>query len=324
MRCGKARSLFSSYLESTIGGRSVAVLEEHLDGCSACRATYERLRGTVAMLDSVPEMEPPPDFHAAVMARVERARRIAPEPVRWWRTDWQHVFTIRVPARAAAVGVAVVLLVALAVQLTPLRTGVASLFGLQRPSKTAIADVDTEAPRQWEPWNPRVKSDSGLLIGVAFDSSGVYAIRLGTKSDQAVAFALDAAGSSYTGFVRNNQDSVVQVRAPSAGLVVAKVTWSYKDREREESVFLPARLDPNASRRSLSLTFDNATVRDVLREISVRYGVAVVASVDLHKPIVYAHVERGTPADALFDCLSGSNIKSRALAPSVFMVEPLK
>ena len=324
MKCGRVRDLFSRYMENAMDGNIIAKLDEHLAGCELCRHAYERFSATVAMLDGIPEVDPPADFHAAVMAQVERARRTVPTPVKWWSIDWQHVFTIRVPARAAAVGFAVVLLFALAFQFfPPLKSGMMNIIGLQKPSSTQITHIDEDAPRAWPPSNPGAKSDSDLLIGITADTANVYSVRLGTKSNTGVAFQVDVAGTNYSGFVVANRGSVIKVPAPAAGSVaVVGIAWSLNDRGRYESVFLPARLVRQSPPRSFVL--QNVKVEDVLRKICRDYGVAIIASGNLGKPVPYAEVDSATPNEALFYSLEQAGMKGRALGSSVFAVEPVR
>src|SRR5665647_1122912 len=124
MKCARAQELFSGYLEKTIQPPMGVAFEQHLAECAHCKAEYNRFHATTVVLDELPEVEPPPDMHAVIMARIERARREAPGKVRWLHFDWQSVFTVRVPARALAMGGAMLLVLAMLVQLTPLHTTV--------------------------------------------------------------------------------------------------------------------------------------------------------------------------------------------------------
>ncbi|MGB9618923.1 MAG: anti-sigma factor family protein, partial [Armatimonadota bacterium] len=227
MKCGKVRDLFSRYLENATDGRITARVEEHLSACESCRRAYQRFRATVAMLDSIPEVEPPADFHATVMAQVERAKRAAPAPVRWWTVDWQHVFTIRVPVRAAAVGIAAILLFVLAFQLfPPLRTGIASLLLPQKPAPAPISSIDDNAVRTPLPWSPKT-SGPGLQISVEPEKPGTYSVRLGTTSKKQVAFEVEVDGTKYSGSLAAGAGSQIKVPAPSAGSVaVVHIAWS--------------------------------------------------------------------------------------------------
>jgi len=324
MKCGRVRDVFSRYMENAMDGNMTARIDEHLAGCESCRHAYERFSATVAMLDGIPEVDPPAGFHAAVMAQVERTRRTVPTPVKWWSIDWQHVFTIRVPARAAAVGFAVVLLFALAFQFfPPLKSGMMTVLGLQKPSSTQITHIDEEAPPAWLPSNPGAKSDSALLISIAADAPKEYSVRLGTKSDKPVAFEVAVGATKYSGFVVANRVSAINVPAPPAGSVaVVHIAWSIQEWGRYQSLFLPAKLNTQSSLKSFRL--ENVKVRDVLRTVCREYGVAIIASGNLGKPIPYARVDEATPDDALYDSLNQVGMKARGLASSVYAVEPVR
>ena len=172
MKCAKAQELFSGYLENTILAPTRVALEQHLTQCPQCKAAYDRFHATAVVLDELPEVEAPLGLHAAVMARVEQARRAAPQRVAWWHVDWQSVFNARVPVRAVAMGFAVVLLLAVVVQLTPLRSMTAGFFW-QPPSTQIPLGEPVDAPKG--PLPPGVKQgtqvdyhrhDSGMTIGI--------------------------------------------------------------------------------------------------------------------------------------------------------------
>lgn len=330
MKCAKVRDMFSGYMENTLDSSSCVALEQHLAECPVCKADYDRFNAAIMMLEEMPEVDPPVGFHAKVMAGVERARRTTPQSVKWWRIDWQHVFTIRVPARAAAMGFAVLLMMAMVFQLTPVGTAVANFIGIQKAvEKTTGVEQDTVPP--WQPWGEQDKhsmSKLGLSISVTVDSTGgqnVYALRIETDSSSPVKFAVDANGREFSGDVVADRGSVVRVPA-AREMSIATVTWSYAAAEHAEQVFLPSEFNRRASSRRLSLTFENQSVRDILQTISERYGVVVLASGDLDRVVPYAAVESGNPDEALFHSVedTGAGMKRQVLATSVYIVEPAR
>ncbi len=322
MKCGKIRELFSSYLESAMDGRQSAEFEEHLAGCADCRAAYERVNATVMMLEEIPEVEPPADFHATVMARVQEARRAAPQPVRWWAIDWQRVFTIRVPARAAALGIAAVLLAAMVVQFTPLGGTVANLFGIakQGPQQQVIGDQDN--PRQWGPWTPKPKTQAGLQIIIRMEDANTYAIALGAASNDAIAYTLSVDGDSYSRTVKANEKWVVTMPAPKSGVTVAKVVWRFQDLNREAQVFLPAEISRKEMPRSLSV--EETNVQDLLQRLAQEYGIAIIASGYLQVKVPGGQIKDSSAGDALYYFLEGSGMRMTALSQSVYAVEPIR
>lgn len=326
MRCTRAQSLFSSYLENSIDNPLRIVFEEHLAACPRCKAAYDRFHAAVLMLEEMPEVEPPPDLHANVMMHVQRARQSAPKPVRWWQIDWQHVFTIRVPARAAAIGLAVLLLVVTAFQLTPLNTTVANIFGIRQSSSndTSIG-IGEELVNPWRPWDSQAKKDSGLLISVRHVSGNDYDLRLSTDWEKPVSFAINAGDKSYNGVVAKNQDAEIRL-SPSRdmGLMIAKVLWYCENMPKVEYVLLPARFNEYSSRERLTITLQNTTIREVLSQIAKAYGIVLLVSGDLNKTIAYATAKDANPSEALYGCLGSVGMNSRALANSIYVVEPVR
>jgi hypothetical protein len=71
------------------------VAEQHLDECSACRATYGALQRVLNVVDSLPVPERSPEYAEQVRRRIEAQ---LPAPTRGWR--WS--FNWRMPAAAAA------------------------------------------------------------------------------------------------------------------------------------------------------------------------------------------------------------------------------
>ncbi len=59
-----------------------AGVEAHLAGCASCRATLERLRQTLVLIDQAAEGEPPPGYEAVLWARLQD--ELDP-PLPWWR-----------------------------------------------------------------------------------------------------------------------------------------------------------------------------------------------------------------------------------------------
>ncbi len=326
MKCARVQDLFSSYLEGTMDSPLCMAVEQHLADCPRCKSAYDRFHAAVVMLEEMPEMEPPPDFHASVMAGVQRARVTAPKPVKWWEIDWQHVFTIRVPARAAAAAVAVLLLMVITVQLTPLGPVVGGFIGLRHAQHSTVPPVDDGGVNPWVPQGTSFSAaDAGLSIGIAARASGTYDLRLGTKSNEPVAFTIDTGRKAYNGVVVSDQDTVIKVSVPSTmASITAKVEWRHGNKGHDEALFLPAKFDERSSEKRLSFSMQNVTIRQVLRRISEDYGIVILASGDIDYHLPYAAVRDGNPGDALYDCLESAGMKGQALADSVYVVEPTR
>jgi len=78
MRCEQASEMMSARLDGRLDSTEVAVLEDHLAGCSACQAEWYGLQALDGLLTSTPMVRAPARLRAQVMARLsrrERARR---------------------------------------------------------------------------------------------------------------------------------------------------------------------------------------------------------------------------------------------------------
>lgn len=324
MNCKRVRDLFSAFFEDSLDKKSSELVARHLAECDSCRTTYERFKSTISLLEAMPEVDPPVNFRANVMARVEEARRTAPARVKWWSLDWQRVFTIRVPARALAVGIAVLLAFIVSVQLVPpLRTGIASLFWTQKPTEVPISIVDQDTVRAPRPWTPENTDNSAVALSVDSPRPGVYLLKLNARSRGPVRFDVDVSGTKYSGYVSVNSPAAIRIPAPAAGSVrIVHVVWSIRGWGRYHTIFLPSRLRYRAVTRTFEMT--GATVADVLRRICREYGVAIIAWGNMGKPVDYVHVYQSTPEEAFYECLSRVGLKADGIASSVYVVEPVR
>lgn len=345
MKCDRAKDLFSRYLEDALDSDLRADLEGHLSACRECEARYDRFHATVMLLEEVPEVETPQGFHSAVMSRVEQARRAAPHPVRWWAVDWQRVFTVSVPARAVAAGFAIVILLALAVQLTPLNNIAAGmLFGKRAPESVITEKIDAPlGPRPYgtlpEAAGRYYKSETGLSISVSVDSSqgqrNVYLLRLETQSEDPVDFrvyllpdgttsANDERDQIHGGQVTDIRDAVVPVVVtPSGSLkrcVIARVAWEFAGRSYGQYLFLPSKFDAAGSAR-LGLSLGSTGVYDVAAAISAEYGAVIMAPGNLEGASAAVDLQRGGAEDALKQAAASGGLRWRQLGSSIYALE---
>lgn len=338
MKCTRAQELFSSYLEDTIEAPLRVAFEQHLAECPECNAAYERFNATVMMLDEVSEVETPPGLHALIMARVEEARRAKPSRVKWWSIDWERVFTVRVPARAVAMGFAVVLLLAVIIQLTPVSGMMAGLFPGKVTDKMPTAPSDSEAPMQWSPlggnWLEKASyqpSGSGLAIAVVTRSgegSG-YALKLKTASAQSIEYAAymlaqDPNGSATikNGMMDRSENVYVEIPTQDSVPAAVKVVWDYRGSDYSAFAFLPANFDIMSGNKTTDVAFQSASVFERLKDISSRFGVVVLASGDLSIQISELNSKVSKPDTALDASLTQVGLNWKTIAPSVFVVEP--
>jgi hypothetical protein len=63
------------HLNSELIQQERAELRQHLLECSNCRAAYEEVLHTVAVLESLPEPDPPPDLVERIQTRIVREHR---------------------------------------------------------------------------------------------------------------------------------------------------------------------------------------------------------------------------------------------------------
>ena len=301
MKCAKAQELFSSYLEKTIQPPMGVAFEQHLAECPQCKAEYDRFHATTVVLDELPAVEPPPDMHAVIMARVARARNEAPARVKWLHIDWQSVFSPRVPAKALAMGAAMMLVLVLLVQLSPLHTVTASLLG-GRASQVSVNDPGV-APG---PLPYGVKSgsdvkaadlDGGLSLAVSANSdseaSTAYTLKLGSRiqgsipvqvslvSDDSIggmAVSKDLSKPQYVLTVSEKSSAAVTLFIPKSGenraVKVAVVTWKSEGGSYNEYVFLPSSFG-SAAKSELSVS--EVGVSSALSRLSAEYGAVILA-----------------------------------------------
>lgn len=327
MKCIKAQDLFSVYLENAMEPPLRVVFEQHLAECPQCRADFEKFNATVMMLEELPEVETPSGFHAAVMSRVQEQRQVMPRKVRWWNLDWQKVFTIRVPARAAAMGFAVLLLMVLMFQLTPASTIVADWFGVPRVVNNTVGNDEVDAPKLTKPGN---NIASTLSMKVKPGEDGAYELQLTANKTEPIKFSIslisddEQSRSTYqTGFVRRGEPSKANIRADEAlGVQVVEVIWRNNDSVCTNYAFLPSKFDAQASAKTMQFTVNDLSVFDVLKKISSSYGVVILASGNMGREIDYAGVESGRPEDALYACVKQAGMTWQAVDSSIYTVEP--
>lgn len=75
MECQKAFRLLNPFLEGDLKGEQATQVQEHLTSCPTCRAELQGLKRSLALLDRLPQLSPPPGFAARVMAVVLQQNR---------------------------------------------------------------------------------------------------------------------------------------------------------------------------------------------------------------------------------------------------------
>ena len=72
MHCTQASEMMSLRLDGRLSSAEMALLDEHLSGCAACQAEWDRLYRLHCVLDSAPMIQAPVRIRVNVMARLSR------------------------------------------------------------------------------------------------------------------------------------------------------------------------------------------------------------------------------------------------------------
>jgi len=93
MNCFEAEALLSYYLDGILDEAEHAALQEHLNGCPACRQKLAELEEVVSFLQTMEEVPLPADFEAQLRTRleaVEREKNVVPMRKPLWRRLVRH------------------------------------------------------------------------------------------------------------------------------------------------------------------------------------------------------------------------------------------
>ena len=82
LSCPDCRLGLQDYLDGTLEKKQSVAVFLHLRECASCRHEHEALRAVFACLDTLPAVEAPADFDAAILASVPYAAYQAMEPLR--------------------------------------------------------------------------------------------------------------------------------------------------------------------------------------------------------------------------------------------------
>ena len=345
MRCIKAQELFSTYLEKTIQPPMGVAFEQHLAECAQCKSAYEKFHATAVVLDEIPSIEPPPHLRSAVMARIEEARRTSPNRGKLLHFHWPRVFTLRVPARAFAVGLAMLMATIMLYQFTPLKSVTENLLGAKKHS-VPLADDSTVAPMPM-PWGAAAVVGAkhagvggGLTMGVNVDTSSrestVYILRLGAQANQAISVRVhllredalrdgldrdDLNNVLYMGEVSPGQQAAVPVvitKCAERRAQVAMVSWSSGEENYQELVFIPWTFGSVVS-ESNSMT--NVAGYDILSAMSAHYGVVIMAPAHQMNRLFTVAVDAAEAGDAVEEMAAQMGLASGRLGSSVYAVK---
>ncbi|HTF36413.1 MAG TPA: anti-sigma factor [Myxococcota bacterium] len=112
MKHGEVRDRLGPYLEGDLPLQQRALVDAHLDTCPSCAEELKELRGTIGLLRSLPEIEPPTGLARSVIARIEEGEGQPTLSVRLLDTLDMLLRSRRLALSAAAAGVAALALLA--------------------------------------------------------------------------------------------------------------------------------------------------------------------------------------------------------------------
>ncbi|HOK54553.1 MAG TPA: zf-HC2 domain-containing protein, partial [Armatimonadota bacterium] len=167
MRCDQAQELFSDRLEGLLERPMAIAFDHHLSECSECSHQYGAFKTTWQMLESLPEVAPPPGFACDVMMKIQLQREAERRARSWWQTIWSEKFMPKIPARAYAgafAAAAVVLAAVLLLPSSPQKTDIPATL------KPAATTVDAPKPVPVEPG--KLAAEAWLHSGLTIEFDG--------------------------------------------------------------------------------------------------------------------------------------------------------
>ncbi|HEY3315184.1 MAG TPA: DUF4349 domain-containing protein [Bacillota bacterium] len=164
MRCDDVRELLSGYIDGTLDLDERSWVEEHLRRCHECASEVAALRTTLALVQQLDEVEPPPDFRAKLR------RRILAEQRRERRGFFARFGRALVTYRGA-VAVAATLALAVGVGTAIQSPAALAWLGLSKPTTVAVgqnSDMNQPtAPGLADPKGKLPDGEKGLLSGTS-------------------------------------------------------------------------------------------------------------------------------------------------------------
>ncbi len=208
MKCEKVKELFSAYIENELSAREHEAFEQHLHECAHCREDLSKFKASLMLVENLREIDLPVTFHARTMSLLEREKYARPKKAGWFRLDWQHVFTVKVPAKAIASAFAALLLFAFIMHITPAGSFISGhLFPSAKTTTESLSGKDPD----WAPPAPMPYIDESIHA-----NNTVMVKPIGIDSDTA----------SYTLYIKadKNQSKYIDIyKSTSSGF-----TWLYK------------------------------------------------------------------------------------------------
>ncbi len=75
VKCRKIKKLLQLYIDNALTFSEKEIVEKHLKECSTCRAGLKSLSSIAKIIESIPEISPPPDFTEKVMSKISQVKR---------------------------------------------------------------------------------------------------------------------------------------------------------------------------------------------------------------------------------------------------------
>lgn len=73
MKCTEIREMFSPYLDGATSGREMHAIEQHLEGCAACRSEYAALTRTQTLVAGLGRRPTPPELALKLRVALSQA-----------------------------------------------------------------------------------------------------------------------------------------------------------------------------------------------------------------------------------------------------------
>ena len=78
MECTRIAQVLGDYLDGTLPGDQVKLLEWHLEGCRPCIAFVNTYRGTITAASRLKDVELPPELKKRLLAFLKQAQPASP------------------------------------------------------------------------------------------------------------------------------------------------------------------------------------------------------------------------------------------------------
>lgn len=317
MNCKNIREHFSDYADGNMDQAKMLLFDKHIEACSQCRRDFEKYNATIMMLEELPEVELPNTFHYSVMNRLEEERMKAPRRVNWLKLAWQSIFSVQNPGKAFAMGAAAMFIAFGLVLATPSLNTITSNF---------IAPSNIDAPtgpdnkgQTVDAWDPAgsgsATNESGLQVSVdrVQSSKGTYEVALATLNGETVTYEITEDGAfaksgndsmiiNFRGTLKENMQTVVPIKFEGSDnqAWTARINWHFKGNDYSNCLFLPSTLDTLSAESTRTMHIEGKQIYDVLKIISAKYNVVVLASGDLTETLDVFDVKDANAEEALY------------------------